>query len=52
MAAEFKHTAEEAEELLNKIDSFKATKYPAMSYEQGIEEVLMWLLDDEPKPEL
>jgi hypothetical protein len=52
MAAEFKHTAKEAEELLNKIDTFKPSRYPGMSYEEGIQEVLMWLLEDEPKPEV
>ena len=52
MASEFKVKAEEAQKLLDKIDTFKASKYPAMSYEQGIEEVLMWLLEGQEKPEL
>ena len=52
MATKFQHTAEEAEYLINKIDPSKPSKYPAMSYEQGIEEVLLWLLDDAEKPEV
>lgn len=52
MAAEFKVKAEEAQKLLDKIDTFKPSKYPAMSYESGIQEVLMWLLEGEEKPEV
>lgn len=52
MTAKFKHTAAEAEELLDKIDTFKTSKYPSMKYEDGIYEVLLWLLEDEEKPEV
>jgi hypothetical protein len=52
MEAKFKVTAEEAQRLLDKIDTFKPSKYPAMSYENGIEEVLLWLLEGEEKPEV
>jgi hypothetical protein len=52
MAAKFKHTADEAQKILDKIDTFKASKYPSMSYESGIYEVLMWLLEGEEKPEV
>ena len=50
--AEFKHTADEAEKLLDKLDTLRPTNYHGMTYEQGIEEVLMWLLEDEEKPEV
>jgi len=53
MAAEFKRTAKEAEELLDRIDTFKPSKYHGMTYEAGIQEVLLWLLDEiAEKPEL
>jgi hypothetical protein len=52
MPTGFKHTAEEAEKLLDNIDTLRSSKYPSMKYEDGIYEVLLWLLEDEEKPEV
>ena len=35
----------EIEDLLNKLDVL-STKFPAMNYEQGIEETLLWIIGD------
>jgi hypothetical protein len=44
-------TAEEIESVLEKIDTHN-TKYPAMSYEQGIEFALQWVLGEIADEEL
>jgi len=36
--------------VLDNIDTSR-TKYPAMTYEQGVEEALMWIVDDIPDEE-
>lgn len=50
--AVFKKSAEDAEKLLDEIDSFGPSKYPGMTYEQGIYETLLWLLEGEDRPEV
>lgn len=51
--AEFKHSADEAEKLLDEIE-FGPSKYSGMTYEEGIAEALRWLLDgyDDDRPEV
>ena len=39
--ATFKRTTQEVEELADKIDSCEPSKYPGMTYEQGIEETIL-----------
>jgi hypothetical protein len=56
--ATFKRTTQEVEELADKIDiqfrqsisSFGPSKYPGMTYEQGVEETILWLLDEHAEP--
>jgi hypothetical protein len=50
MAVTFKRTPQEVDELGNKIDTFVPSKYPGMTYEQGIEETILWLLDEHAEP--
>ena len=35
----------EIEDLLNKLDVL-STKFPAMNYEQGVSETLLWIIGD------
>lgn len=50
--ASFKHTADESYELLTKID----TLYTQLEREKeklaGVEEVLLWMIEGEEKPEV
>ena len=50
MAVTFKRTPQEVDELGDKIDSCGPSKYPGMTYEQGIEETILWLLDEYAEP--
>lgn len=43
-------SAQEIDKALTKVDS-ESSKYPAMTYEQGIEEALMWVLEHIPDVE-
>ena len=38
-------------DFLNKIFSYEQSKYPSMSYEEGVEEALRWVLEDIPDDE-
>ena len=40
-------TEEEVDELLDRVTDGSPTKYAGMSFEQGIEYVLRWLMDGE-----
>lgn len=52
MRYEIKRTDEEIEDLLNRcypaIDSGRS-RFPGMSYEDGIREAIDWLTEDEPE---
>jgi len=52
MKVEYKVTPREVEELMDKIDDLGPSKYPGMTYEQGIYEALSWVLYGEDKPEV
>jgi hypothetical protein len=53
MATKFAVTPEEVDELVSRVKTFEPSKYPGMSYEQGVEEALRWVLEGEEfKPDL
>ena len=39
-------TEYEINKILQKLDIIKPSEYPNMSYEQGVEETLMWIIGD------
>lgn len=39
-------TQSEVQEALDKVDTVAATQFRNMTYEQGVEEALMWILGD------
>lgn len=45
----FNVSPEEVEELLDQLDTQRPSKYAGMTYEQGIYEALMWVLDGDPE---
>lgn len=42
---------EDVEAALGRVDTYAASKYPGMSYEQGVAEALEWVLGDIPNEE-
>lgn len=42
---------QQIEEVLRKVDSTGGTKYPGMTYEEGVEEALRWVLGEIPDDE-
>ena len=36
----------EIEDVLNRVDEFGASKFPGMSYEEGVSAALRWVLDE------
>lgn len=41
----------EIDAVLNRVDDDEPSKYPGMTYEQGISEALLWVLGDLPDEE-
>ena len=44
-------TSEEIENVLNRLPGDERTNYPAMTYEQGVEEALLWVVEEIPNEE-
>lgn len=39
------------EEVINKLDTSSGTKFPGMTYEEGVDEALRWVLGEIPDDE-
>jgi hypothetical protein len=44
-------TKDEIEKVLGRVDTASGSQYQAMTYEQGVEEALLWAIGDIPDDE-